>query len=131
MSISEVLAVAAGGTLGAVSRYLVYVAVGHLLGAGFPYATLIVNVVGSFAMGALVETMALVWSTSTAMRLFLTTGILGAFTTFSTFSLDFAVLYERKAFALCALYTIASFVLSVGALFAGLQVMRRLLAPSV
>jgi CrcB protein len=131
MSISEVLAVAAGGTLGAVSRYLVYVAVGHLLGAGFPYATLIVNVVGSFAMGALVETMALVWSTSTAMRLFLTTGILGAFTTFSTFSLDFAVLYERKAFAMCALYTIASFVLSVGALFAGLQVMRRLLAPSV
>lgn len=131
MSISEVLAVAAGGTLGAVSRYLVYVAVGHLLGAGFPYATLIVNVVGSFAMGALVETMALVWSTSTAMRLFLTTGILGAFTTFSTFSLDLAVLYERKAFALCALYTIASFVLSVGALFAGLQVMRRLLAPSV
>lgn len=131
MSISEVLAVAAGGVIGAVARYLVYVAVGHLLGMGFPYATLIVNVVGSFAMGALVETMALVWSTSTAMRLFLTTGILGAFTTFSTFSLDFAVLYERRAFALCALYTIASFVLSVGALFAGLQVMRRLLTPSL
>ena len=131
MSISEVLAVAAGGVVGAVSRYLVYVAVGHLLGTGFPYATLIVNIAGSFAMGALIETMALVWSTSMAMRLFLTTGILGAFTTFSTFSLDFAVLYERKAFALCALYTVASFVLSVGALFAGLQVMRRLLAPSV
>ena len=131
MSISEVLAVAAGGVIGAVSRYLVYVAVGHLLGTGFPYATLIVNIAGSFAMGVLIETMALVWSTSMAMRLFLTTGILGAFTTFSTFSLDFAVLYERKAFALCALYTIASFVLSVGALFAGLQVMRRLLAPSV
>ena len=63
--------------------------------------------------------------------LFLATGILGAFTTFSSFSLDFAILYERRAFALCALYTIASFVLSVGALFAGLQVMRRLLAPDV
>jgi CrcB protein len=131
MSISEVLAVAAGGVIGAVARYLVYVAVGHLLGTGFPYATLIVNVVGSFAMGVLIETMALVWSASMAMRLFLTTGILGAFTTFSTFSLDFAVLYERKAFALCALYTVASFALSVGALFAGLQVMRRLLAPNL
>src|SRR5688500_2708112 len=130
MSISEVLAVAAGGVLGAVSRYLVYVAVGHLLGTGFPYATLIVNVVGSFAMGVLIETMALVWSTSTAMRLFLTTGILWAVAPVSPFSLDFAILYERKAFALCALYTIASFVLSVGALFAGLQVMRRVLAPN-
>jgi CrcB-like protein, Camphor Resistance (CrcB) len=60
----EVLAVAAGGVIGAVARYLVYVAAGHLLGTGFPYGTLIVNVVGSFAMGVLVETMALVWSTS-------------------------------------------------------------------
>ena len=77
-------------------------------------------------MGVLVETMALVWSTSTEMRLFLTTGILGAFTTFSTFSLDFAVLYERRAFLLCALYTVASFALSVSALFAGLHLVRRL-----
>jgi fluoride exporter len=127
MSMSELMAVAAGGVTGAVARYLVYVATGHLLGHDFPYATLIVNVVGSFAMGVLVETMALVWSTSTEMRLFLTTGILGAFTTFSTFSLDFAVLYERRAFTLCALYTIASFALSVGALFAGLHLVRRLL----
>ena len=126
MSMSELLAVAAGGVTGAVARYLVYIAAGHVLGTGFPYATVIVNVVGSFAMGVLVETMALVWSTSTEMRLFLTTGVLGAFTTFSSFSLDFAVLYERRAFGLCALYTIASFVLSVGALFAGLHLMRRL-----
>ena len=123
------LVVAAGGVVGAVARYLVYVATGHLFGHGFPFATLIVNVVGSFAMGALVETMALVWSTSTEMRLFLVVGILGSFTTFSTFSLDFVVLYERRAFVLCVLYTTASFVLSVGALFAGLHVMRRLLAP--
>jgi CrcB protein len=129
MSVSELAAVAAGGVTGAVARYLVYVAVAHLLGPGFPYATLIVNIVGSFAMGVLVETMALVWNTSTEMRLFLTTGILGAFTTFSTFSLDFAVLYERREFTLCALYTIASFVLSVGALFAGLYVVRRFVAP--
>jgi fluoride exporter len=97
MSMSALLAVAAGGVTGAVARYLVYVAVGHLLGTGFPYATLLVNVVGSFVMGVLVELMALVWSASIEMRLFLTTGILGAFTTFSSFSLDFAVLYERRA----------------------------------
>ena len=131
MSMSALLAVAAGGVTGAVARYLVYVAVGHLLGSGFPYATLIVNIVGSFAMGVLVELMALVWNTSIEMRLFLTTGILGAFTTFSSFSLDFAVLYERRAFALCALYTIASFALSVGALFAGLHLVRRLVPPPV
>jgi CrcB protein len=129
--VNGVLAVAAGGVVGAVGRHLLYLATGHLLGHGFPYATLIVNVVGSFAMGVLVETMALVWNTSIEMRLFLTTGILGAFTTFSSFSLDFAVLYERRAFALCALYTIASFALSVGALFAGLYFMRRLLAPAL
>ena len=125
----ELLAVAAGGLIGAVARYLVYVAIGQVLGTGFPYATLIVNVVGSFAMGVLVETMALVWSTSTEMRLFLATGILGAFTTFSAFSLDFAVLFERRAFALCAIYTIASFVFSVGALFAGLYMIRYLIPP--
>lgn len=130
MSLQELLAVAAGGVTGAVARYLVYVAVGHLLGAGFPYATLVVNVIGSFAMGVLVETMALVWSTSTAMRLFLAVGVLGSFTTFSTFSLDFAVLFERRAYGLCAVYTIASVVLSIAALFAGLYLMRRVLAPS-
>jgi len=131
MSVAELLAVAAGGVVGAVARYLVYVALGHLLGAGFPYATLAVNVVGSFAMGVLVETMALVWSTSTATRLFLVVGVLGSFTTFSTFSLDFAVLFERRAYVLCALYTIASVLLSIAALFAGLYLMRRVLAPSV
>ena len=127
----EVLAVAAGGVIGAVARHLVYIAAGHLLGTSFPYGTLIVNVVGSFAMGALVETMALVWSTSTAMRLFLATGILGAFTTFSTFSFDFAVLFERRAYGLCTIYAIASFVLSVGALFAGLHLMRRVVSPNL
>jgi CrcB protein len=131
MSMFYLLAVAAGGVTGAVARYLVYIAVGHLLGSGFPYATLIVNIVGSFAMGVLVETMALGWNASIEMRLFLTTGILGAFTTFSAFSLDFALLYERRAFALCALYTIASVVLSVGALFAGLYLVRRLVGPAM
>lgn len=127
MSAAELLAVAAGGVSGALARYLAYVAVGHLLGTGFPYATLLVNVLGSFAMGVLVETMALVWSTSTATRLFLAVGVLGSFTTFSTFSLDFAVLFEHWAYVLCAIYTIASVGLSIAALFAGLHLMRHLL----
>ena len=123
------LAVAAGGALGAVARYLVFVAAGHLLGAAFPYGTLIVNVAGSFAMGALAEIMALVWSASTQTRLFLVVGFLGAFTTFSTFSLDFVVLYERGRLLLCALYVGASVVCSVGALFMGMWLFRRLLGP--
>lgn len=127
----SVLIVAGGGALGAATRYLVYVAAGHLLGAGFPFGTLIVNVVGSFAMGALTEVMALAWSASGQVRLFLAVGFLGAFTTFSTFSLDFAVLYERGRFLLCALYVTISMVLSIAALFAGLWLFRRLLAPVV
>jgi fluoride exporter len=131
ISVSALVAVAAGGVIGAVARYLVYVATAHLLGTGFPYATLIVNIVGSFAMGVLIETMALVWSTSSEMRLFLATGILGAFTTFSTFSLDFVVLYERREWWPAALYVVASVVLSIGALFAGLLLMRRVLSPAL
>ena len=125
------LAGAGGGALGAVARYLVYIAAGRLLGADFPYGTLIVNIAGSLVMGALVEIMALVWSTSNEMRLFLVVGFLGAFTTFSTFSLDFALLYERGRFLLCATYVAASVVCSVGALFLGMWAFRRLLAPAL
>lgn len=127
MSGANLLAVAMGGLIGSVARYLVYLAVGHLFGHGFPIATLMVNILGSFAMGALVETMALFWNASSVVRLFLATGMLGSFTTFSTFSLDFVVLLERRAWAACAFYTIASVVLSIGALFAGLFMMRRAL----
>ena len=127
----ELLLVAGGGALGAVARYLVYILAGHLLGTGFPFGTLIVNVVGSFAMGILVEGMALAWTVSPAARLFLAVGVLGAFTTFSTFSMDVAVLYERGRLGLAALYIAASVVCSVGALFLGLYMMRRLYAPAL
>ncbi len=125
------LAVAGGGALGAAARYLVFIAAGHFLGTAFPFGTLIVNVAGSFAMGALTEIMALVWSASTQTRLFLVVGFLGAFTTFSTFSLDFVVLYERGRLLLSALYAGASVVCSIGALFFGMWVFRRLLAPAM
>ena len=128
--LQQVLAVAAGGALGAVARYLVYAMTAHYLGPHFPYGTLIVNIVGSFAMGILTEGMALAWTISLQARLFLVVGILGAFTTFSTFSLDVALLYARGKLFLCALYITTSVVLSVGAMFLGLFVMRRLLGPS-
>ena len=124
------LLVAGGGALGAVARYLVNVAAVQVLGATFPFGTLIVNVVGSFAMGALTEALALVWSAPSSARLFLAVGFLGAFTTFSAFSLDVAVLYERGQMFLCALYVALSVTCSIAALFFGMWLFRQLLAPA-
>lgn len=121
-------AVAAGGALGAMARYGVNLASVHLLGTNFPYGTLIVNVVGSFIMGLLIEAMAVSWAVSTEMRLFLVVGILGAFTTFSTFSLDFAVLYRRGEWGLGLAYVLISVSLSIAAVFAGLALARAVLS---
>ena len=90
--------VALGGAIGSAARYGVNVWSGRVLGADFPWATLAVNVIGCFAMGLLIELMALKLNVSLETRAFLTTGILGGFTTFSAFSLDFALLVERKSF---------------------------------
>lgn len=123
-----VLAIALGGAIGAVGRHYVSAAMIVLIGHGFPWGTLAVNVAGSFLMGALIETMALVWSPSPEMRALLTVGMLGAFTTFSTFSLDVATLYERGATVQLAVYVVASVAVSVLALFVGLRLMRLVLA---
>ena len=122
-----VLAIALGGAIGAVGRHYVSVAMTLLVGHGFPWGTLTVNIAGSFLMGALIETMALVWSPSAEMRALLTVGVLGAFTTFSTFSLDVATLYERGAALQLAFYIAASVAISILALFAGLRLMRLVL----
>ena len=119
--------VALGGALGASGRYAAGVWATRLLGHGFPYGTLFVNVAGCFLMGALVEAAALKFSMSQEMRAFLTTGVLGGFTTFSAFALDFVVLYERKLAGTAALYLGASVVLSILALFAGLWLVRMIL----
>lgn len=121
------LAVACGGAIGAVGRYLVVSQVGHWLGSGFPYGTLTVNVAGSFVLGVLIEIGALAWSPSPEMRAFLVVGLLGAFTTFSTFSLDVVVLAERGAFLPAVFYITASVVLSVAGLFAGMRLLRLVL----
>jgi CrcB protein len=119
-----ILAIAAGGAIGAVGRHFVNVGAVTMLGTGFPYATLIVNVVGSFLMGVLIHVMAVSWTVSLEMRAFLTVGGLGAFTTFSTFSLDVALLYERGQLFLAGIYIVVSVAISIGALFIGLKLSR-------
>lgn len=121
---STVLVVAAGGALGAVARYLMMAGVGMWLGAGFPYGTLAVNVLGSIIFGALVEMMALVWNIGGDLRAFLVIGILGSFTTFSTFSLDAVVLFHRGDLVGTALYVLGSVVLAVVGFMAGIAAVR-------
>jgi CrcB protein len=113
-----------GAGIGGAMRHSVNVAATRLLGLGFPYGTVIVNVVGSFAMGLLAGYFAYRAGVPQHIRLFLTTGILGGFTTFSTFSLDAAVLVERHSFGAAAGYMIGSVAAGVVALFFGLAVFR-------
>jgi fluoride exporter len=124
--VKTLLFVAGGGAIGASARYLVGVVCGRLLGTGFPFGTLAVNVIGCLVMGLLIEAMALRWTVSNDLRAFLTVGILGGFTTFSAFSADFALLVERNDYLQAALYLVASVGLSIGALFAGLAIVRAL-----
>jgi CrcB protein len=96
----------------------------RLLGIGFPFGTLTVNIVGSLLMGLLAGYFAFRGEASQHLRLFLTTGILGGYTTFSAFSLDAVLLWERHQPGLAALYVLASVVLSIAALMAGLMLVR-------
>jgi CrcB protein len=123
-----ILAIAAGGAVGSAARYGTMVWVARWLGAGFPYGTLAVNVVGGFVMGALVELLALAWSPGGLMRAFLAVGVLGGYTTFSTFSLDAWLMIERGDYGFAFLYIVASVVFSIAALIAGAQIMRAVLA---
>jgi CrcB protein len=118
------LAVAVGGAAGSVGRFVAMSMIGHWFGAAFSYGTLAVNVIGSLVMGVLVEGWALAWSPTPELRALLAVGVLGGFTTFSTFSLDVAVLMQRGELGVAALYMVVSIVLSVGALFAGLYLVR-------
>ena len=124
-----VLWAAAGGAIGAAGRYLVGIGATRLLGFGFPWGTLIVNIVGSFAMGVLIETLALRFSVTQETRVFLATGILGGFTTFSAYALDVVVMMQRKEHAAAMFYMGASVGLSVMALILGLSLVRAILHP--
>ena len=113
-----------GAGVGGALRHGVNVGSARLLGFGFPFGTLIVNVAGSFAMGLLAGYFLLRPGYSQELRLFLTTGVLGGFTTFSAFSLDTALLVERHAYALAAAYVAGSVAASLVALFLGLALFR-------
>jgi CrcB protein len=113
-----------GGGLGAALRHGVNVGAARLLGIAFPYGTLTVNIAGSLLMGLLVAYLAFKGDASQHWRLFIATGVLGGFTTFSAFSLDVAVLYERGAVGLALGYVVISVALSIAALFAGLLLVR-------
>jgi CrcB protein len=126
MSWTGFVVVFLGGGIGAALRHGVNLASARLLGTAFPYATLFENVTGSLVMGLLAAYFAFKGQASQEVRLFLTTGILGGYTTFSAFSLDTALLYERGEIGLAALYVIASVVLSIAGLFAGLALVRQL-----
>src|SRR3954466_15937190 len=115
-----------GGGLGAALRHGVNLASARLLGTAFPYATLFENVTGSLVMGLLAAYFAFKGDASQHWRLLLTTGILGGYTTFSAFSLDAALLYERGELALMAVYIIASVGLAIAGLFLGFWAVRSL-----
>jgi CrcB protein len=113
-----------GAGIGGAFRHGINVLAAKWLGAGFPFGTLTINVLGSLLMGVLAGYFALKGEASQAWRLFLTTGILGGFTTFSTFSLETASLYERGAVGSAIGYVVASVAISLAAVFIGLAVMR-------
>lgn len=125
---NSVLAVAAGGALGSVARYLLNGEVMRWFGMQFPLGILIVNVVGCFIMGVVAEGLALRFGASQELRSFLMTGVLGGFTTFSAFALDTSLLVERGQGGQALLYVILSVVGSILALFAGLWLVRTVLA---
>jgi CrcB protein len=122
----QTLLVFLGGGIGAACRHGVNVGIGRLLGTNFPWATMIINIAGSILMGLFAAWFAFRSGTGVTQhaRLFLTTGILGGFTTFSAFSLDTALLWERGAIGQAAAYVLVSVGISILGLFAGLWLVR-------
>ncbi len=123
-----ILLVFLGAGFGGVLRHLINLAVAATLGSGFPWATMLINITGSLAMGLLAGWLAFrsefAWSQHA--RLFIATGVLGGYTTFSTFSLEAIVLIERDHWAGAAFYVGGSLLLAIFGLWAGLTIMRSL-----
>jgi fluoride exporter len=115
-----------GGGLGSSLRHTVNVVCAKFIGTAFPYGTFIINISGSTIMGLIAGYLAYRGAALQPWRLFLMTGILGGYTTFSAFSLDAALLYERGALGLAAFYVLGSVGLSIAGLFAGLALIRYL-----
>ncbi|PTW61546.1 camphor resistance protein CrcB [Breoghania corrubedonensis] len=122
----HLLLVALGGGIGAAGRHLVGLYMMRQFGTGFPYGTLTVNVLGSFIMGLLIAILSRMDGSFQNVRLLVATGMLGGFTTFSSFSLDFATIWERGHMELALGYMLITVVASIGALFAALWLVRGL-----
>lgn len=123
---SQLVAIAAGGALGALLRFWVASGVAAWLGRGFPYGTLLVNVTGSLAIGVLYILLLERADVGTVWRLFLMTGLLGAFTTFSTFSLETLVLIESGEYLKAGANVLLSVILCLAAAYAGILLGRQL-----
>lgn len=121
---NHVLLVAIGGALGSVARYLTGLATLRWFGPSFPWGTLAVNIVGGLAIGIFAELIARRFDGSAELRLFIVTGILGGFTTFSAFSLEVTAMAERGEYASALIYVLVSVAISVTAVFAGLALVR-------
>jgi CrcB protein len=115
-----------GGGLGASLRHAVNVGCARACGTNFPYGTFVINITGSLVMGLIAGYLAFKGEASQPWRLFVMTGVLGGYTTFSAFSLDSVLLYERGELGLAALYVVGSVVLSLAGLAAGLSLVRHL-----
>lgn len=124
------LYVALGGALGASARYLLGIGALKAFGPGYPYGTMAANVIGGFLMGLLAGWLALKVSGGANLRLFLGVGLLGGFTTFSAFSLDAVLMYEKKAYGALLGYVGGSVILSIGALIMGLILARKIFESS-
>lgn len=124
---NQIILVATGGALGALARYGAGMAALRMTGAaGWPWGTFAVNLIGGLLIGLVTGWIAFKSSaTSESIRLFAVVGVLGGFTTFSAFSLELVQMLERREMAIAALYALASVILSVGAVFVGLTVMRK------
>ena len=121
------LFVAAGGAIGAVARFGLMSGIGHWLGHGFPWGTLAVNIIGSVLLGVLIEVSALLWSPSPEVRAMLVVGLLGAFTTFSAFSMDTYILFDRGMLFQAIGYVTASVAICVMGFWGGIAVTRQFL----
>jgi CrcB protein len=115
-----------GGGIGSSLRHAINVVSARYLGTAFPYHTFLINITGSTIMGLIAGYLAFKGGASQSWRLFLMTGVLGGYTTFSAFSLDAALLYERGEIWLALLYVLGSVVLAIAGLFAGLALIRHL-----
>jgi CrcB protein len=115
-----------GGGLGSTLRHIVNVVSARVLGTSFPYGTFVINITGSTVMGLITGYLAFKGEAAQSWRLFLMTGILGGYTTFSAFSLDAALLYERGEIGLALFYVLGSVAFSILGLFAGLALVRHL-----